>query len=1533
MNIIKFIICCFSLVVLMNSCGLDTQIKSFEIEPALTKVKEIPILKSCAHPDADLNHPIVKEFPSIGVCIFHACNISDDPAYRFHEKYNDFINQLPEEAKKLSQIFSDPSKCQGPPPPMKQCQADSALTPISCDGTDKTKCPIGSCLFEICPLHKSPSNKNYQAMLEYLRQDPLSKIQDDTKKCSSGCKQEFAISFDLNLDQEDGSCRFNLCNNSLYGEFDEQEKKLAEIKKYNQQYHQGKLPIAEKEFGEIFQGTYKGNIENKCSGKQYGCTNPIWIQDGSLDSQFTNFVLNFTPDVIDGKNGLCEFKTGCVDANYEGYRNNQKFHDDLKNVLLQYKKKFPTFNQNINSEKICGKKIACFNQLASNPVEKGDENSLKEKYVDLDKSCTFQGCLTEGTEQFNKNLSSEILRYFNVSSINDLTEKQKKQVTQTSCGKSYACMNSDAIDPKETDKSKFLENGKCKFTLCCDSKYELFAKQKDLRKSISEYNKNIAKDLSQNITGGCGEEFNQVSTSNIIKSCTGATYGCTTPLYLGKELPQEFPNFISNFSSTGNVVDGEGGKCLFKAGCIDETKANYYKNEEFNKNLKNSYKKYQSIFNQYNSNIVSSECGTKSEGCTSTLAKNAKDPIHFEDVKKSCEFEACFQSDTEFYDRDKNIREATFSYFSNVLKTPITNINQIPVPLRNQIRELDCGRKLGCTSEFADQNIGKTIDQALLKDNGTCTFTFCVNTNYEKSLQNDNIKTMTAASEYNKFYHQNKAPIGSGKDSYGILFKGVYLNNLKLDCKGRLFGCTSEEYFDGTKSPLQKILGGSKDNFRKLVSNYVEGRVDEPASVEYLGRCLFKDSCIDPSYLEYDLEFATTFKQYLSLYPNHESKYSTSPTMASCKTKPTIIPLVPLGEVDAPEIVLLADDSSSYANNADLIKNTFARLGPILEKYGVLNLKIYAMSDVNKFYNGYPQSLVEPICPEKFSEKIFSMPNPRAQLKIDSSLSAEVINSKILNALDNIQINAQFTEENGLCFVARFYEDYKIRENKENVFFVLVSDEDDSSVFSYNYNQGLNIQQQQKDLKNPVLSPICFKKVSAPLESVITAQVPAYNYEVTYSILNIRFNGQYTVAAKADQLQFAFMETYNIEAKRTYYNSETALDKNKIFIDFLKKKMPNGIPNNSSVSANCSELKNLGIDAYLSLMNPNYLKGEEPCKLTLYTGSPNTTTTTTIGTSLPIDIKSPNFKDIKEAYDLSSSSYTGCTDELIEIVAAMFPPNNNGQIKFVDNCQMNKTSTNTILTIGKKDQGNLCEEICGDNHFLTLSDNKQYDCFKDFINRGITSNSNWINDLSVLGCKAIPTTLNTYDTKPAQCLSQNSYNIPATTLKDTSTLFNEDLVMTGGNRFSSKNWSFLWVVPMNTSQTGSQYCDKSSSEGKRYIALHDYLSKNGAVSKILDICSPSVEEAMGEMLENRVLALLKGSRYELSRANPKPQVVLPIYLEKLDQQGNVIDSYSVPEENMALEYISGILYVQFKPTTFVKDVLPKYNRLRINGIK
>lgn len=91
------------LAILVSSCGLDTQVKTFKgnIEPVVEE--------ECTHPDADKSHPICEQFKS--ACVFYACKNESDPNYGKYLDYKNYIETLKGVAKGHSTIIHDSSKC------------------------------------------------------------------------------------------------------------------------------------------------------------------------------------------------------------------------------------------------------------------------------------------------------------------------------------------------------------------------------------------------------------------------------------------------------------------------------------------------------------------------------------------------------------------------------------------------------------------------------------------------------------------------------------------------------------------------------------------------------------------------------------------------------------------------------------------------------------------------------------------------------------------------------------------------------------------------------------------------------------------------------------------------------------------------------------------------------------------------------------------------------------------------------------------------------------------------------------------------------------------------------------------------------------------------------------------------------------------------------------------------------------------------------------------------------------------------------
>jgi hypothetical protein len=101
-------------ILLLTSCGLDTQVRS--IAAAKTESPAVEELR-CLHPDADKDHPICDKY--INACIFYACNIPTDKNYTQFTEYSTYISGLKLDQQKVSTIFHDASKCASAPAQIK----------------------------------------------------------------------------------------------------------------------------------------------------------------------------------------------------------------------------------------------------------------------------------------------------------------------------------------------------------------------------------------------------------------------------------------------------------------------------------------------------------------------------------------------------------------------------------------------------------------------------------------------------------------------------------------------------------------------------------------------------------------------------------------------------------------------------------------------------------------------------------------------------------------------------------------------------------------------------------------------------------------------------------------------------------------------------------------------------------------------------------------------------------------------------------------------------------------------------------------------------------------------------------------------------------------------------------------------------------------------------------------------------------------------------------------------------------------------
>ncbi len=438
---------------LLVSCG-NSHLTDPEPDANSGASEGSPIISACLHPQAE-NYQPQSGLADAGACTFKACDNAGFAEHSLRDAYHAYILSYGGE------ILNDPSKCIH----QKEDYSNKCENPRAYNFQLAEDCKFKAC-----------SDETFVDHYEYLSLVSLygAAVEHDQSKCVTkkaypGCMNETASNYNANANQEDKSCKFTLCLDSAFEEFD-----LAE----NQSVFSAASSYA------LANGLSVIDLvgENTCkTQKDYevaGCT-----IEGAIGYS--------SEATIDNKS--CRWNA-CLNPNYEE-------HDaDLAAIIEAYKEEHggALEDYHTNTCEVAKDVYGCTAPSANNT----DAGATAD-----DGSCKWSVCLDPLYEEYDSSFQVILDSYVSLHGENiDF-------YNSSSCTTLKPVLGCTIPGATGYSAEATQDNGSCRWETCLDSNYTEY--DSDLASIISDYIAAHGGDQSTYHTSTC-------SVANPI-------YGCTQP--------------------------------------------------------------------------------------------------------------------------------------------------------------------------------------------------------------------------------------------------------------------------------------------------------------------------------------------------------------------------------------------------------------------------------------------------------------------------------------------------------------------------------------------------------------------------------------------------------------------------------------------------------------------------------------------------------------------------------------------------------------------------------------------------------------------------------------------------------------------------------------------------------------------------------------------------------------------------------------------------------------------------------------------
>ncbi len=457
--------------------------------------------KLCQHLDAvDFDSSQLTE---PGPCTFTACNDNTFAEFDVREDFQNYID------KHGGKILDDPGACQTKKGQEGYCYDMDAYNFGAYE----------SCLYSGCSQEGFYEYIKYQ---ELIAKHGEENVEKDDSLCQTpihypGCTSILANNLDLEADVDDGSCKFSLCDDESYEEYDagtiaalvlyanEHELNLEEINN-----SAGQCVTKINTPGCMVEGTLNYNSEATIDNgtcKWSACIDESYEEyDSALAILIENYAQTHSVDISGIVISTCNtLKKKCDDERatntgaFELCHYNVCDNSDYQEYQLYLEVKEYVENGSATmtvSEDFCHLptiKPGCTKDSAENTtIGANQENG----------TCRWKACLDSNYSEFNASLDAEIRAYALVFGEDVSTYYES---TCSTLNVKKGCKNDKAVN---YDSTVEVDDGTCVFKLCTDCKYKEFGPNGqgaayELTKIIAQYATTHEKSFSSLVVNSC----------------------------------------------------------------------------------------------------------------------------------------------------------------------------------------------------------------------------------------------------------------------------------------------------------------------------------------------------------------------------------------------------------------------------------------------------------------------------------------------------------------------------------------------------------------------------------------------------------------------------------------------------------------------------------------------------------------------------------------------------------------------------------------------------------------------------------------------------------------------------------------------------------------------------------------------------------------------------------------------------------------------------------------------------------------------
>lgn len=421
-------------------------------------------------------------------------------------------------------------------------------------------------------------------------------------------------------------------------------------------------------------------------------------------------------------------------------------------------------------------------------------------------------------------------------------------------------------------------------------------------------------------------------------------------------------------------------------------------------------------------------------GCTQNFADNFDVNATIENG--ACVFTRCLDSNQDNFN-NSNIDEINTYINTYQLSTTAALLS-------------NCNGRSACI-----HNLSKNRDPIGTKENGSCIFSACLNTNYHEYVESDAV----SINEYNQIWGEEFQNIPRVESSCNL--KRQYCKNAEA-------------------------------------SNYTgptESRGD-PYCVFY--------ACTKMKYQGYQkyLDFSAFLKTHPGEIIEDNSDTRCGPKLV---TKNILEIDINKQALKTPvDVVFIIDDSASMGDEVSRVREGLVAIAPTLKNFNAdINIELHKISEVNL---NTKVSMISNTSSSKIQRTEFLRPKAVDTIHINGNTNLDVLADTIGKGIDKIMAKFGNGQERGACYIQRILEDFK-STNSKNLITILISDEDDhekgSSKNCYKYSDRNMLLPPPNDYEH---NPFKDSTGKDDLINVITEGVVGLNNEKKFGFGSIHWN-------------------------------------------------------------------------------------------------------------------------------------------------------------------------------------------------------------------------------------------------------------------------------------------------------------------------------------------------------------------------------------------------------------------------------------------